>query len=313
MTTFDSVTDSGERRDFGTGSVRDQSEGKGRYDLLEPYAIKRLAQHFENGAKKYGDNNWKLGQPLSVYLDSGIRHGFNLLEGQTNEDHAAAMAWNAMAFISTKHWIDEGKLPKELDDIDWDVVEEEPEAIVEPLSSAFKDVGWITDGATISFDVGAVKEDALKLFWGGDLPITMGGPVDDEEPEEQTFEIGDRVRHTMIFPGMDDAIGVVTALDDRSGGDMAVAWESGAGIAGHTLGTLAKNLELIERPEAPTGRVSVRKIAQALEGKPFGIDERLFGLDGREVRDLTMGHEDVVTFLDALEDAGYEVTYAPKA
>lgn len=120
MTSYDSVTDSGERRDFGTGSVRDQAEGKGRYDLLEPYAIRRLAQHFENGAKKYGDNNWKLGQPLSVYLDSGIRHGFNLLEGKTDEDHAAAMAWNAMAFISTKRWVDEGTLPAELDDIAWD-------------------------------------------------------------------------------------------------------------------------------------------------------------------------------------------------
>lgn len=120
MTKFDQVKDSGERRAFGTGSVRDVREGKGRYDLLEPHAIKRIAQHFENGAAKYGDNNWRLGQPLSGYLDSGIRHCFNLLEGKTDEDHAAAAAWNLMAFISTKHWIDEGTLPSELDDIEWD-------------------------------------------------------------------------------------------------------------------------------------------------------------------------------------------------
>lgn len=125
MSDFDKVKDSGSRRDFGTGSVRDQSSGKGRYDLLEPVAIRRLAQHFENGAVKYGDNNWQLGQPLSVYLDSAIRHLFNLLEGKQDEDHAAAAAWNALAFISTKNWIDEGTLPAELDNIAWQEVEEQ--------------------------------------------------------------------------------------------------------------------------------------------------------------------------------------------
>lgn len=126
MTEYDSVKDSGERRDFGTGSVRDVRTGKGRYDLLEPYAIRRLAQHFENGAAKYGDDNWKLGQPLSGYLDSAIRHCFNVLEGKTDEDHAAAAAWNIMALISTKHWVDEGTLPSVLDDIKWDDEDYDP-------------------------------------------------------------------------------------------------------------------------------------------------------------------------------------------
>ena len=49
---FDAVNDSGSRQKFETGSVRDSRSGKGRYDLLPPYALKRLAQHFENGANK---------------------------------------------------------------------------------------------------------------------------------------------------------------------------------------------------------------------------------------------------------------------
>jgi hypothetical protein len=34
-----------------------------------------------------------------------------------DEDHAAAIAWNIFAFIHTKEMIDQGKLPKELDNI----------------------------------------------------------------------------------------------------------------------------------------------------------------------------------------------------
>lgn len=125
MADFDHVKDSGARRDFDTGSVRDVRTGKGRYDLLPPVAIKRLAQHFENGAVKYGDKNWELGQPLSGFLDSGLRHGFNLLDLQVDEDHAAAAVWNFVAFLCTAEWIIDGRLPRSLDDIGFcDALEE---------------------------------------------------------------------------------------------------------------------------------------------------------------------------------------------
>ena len=114
---YDAVKDSGERQEWNTGSVRDTRTNKGRYDLLPVYAIKRLAQHFEHGAVKYGDRNWEKGQPLTRYLDSALRHTFQVLEGKTDEDHAAAAAWNIMAFIQTQKWIEDGILPKELDDL----------------------------------------------------------------------------------------------------------------------------------------------------------------------------------------------------
>lgn len=50
---FDAVTDSGVREEFATGSRRDSRDGKGRYDLIPPIPMKRLARHYENGAKKY--------------------------------------------------------------------------------------------------------------------------------------------------------------------------------------------------------------------------------------------------------------------
>lgn len=117
MEEYKNVKDSGSRQEFATGSVRDNPEGRGRYDLLPPYAIFRLARHYENGAKKYGDRNWEKGQNLSRYLDSAIRHLFKYLGGSRDEDHLAAAAWNALAFIETEHRVEVGVLPKELDDI----------------------------------------------------------------------------------------------------------------------------------------------------------------------------------------------------
>ena len=111
------VKDSGKRQEFPTGSVRDIREGKGRYDLLPPAAMRELAQHFEAGAAKYGDRNWEKGQPLSRYLDSGLRHAFAVLEGRDDENHAAAAAWNFLCFIETRVRIDDGRLPLELNDL----------------------------------------------------------------------------------------------------------------------------------------------------------------------------------------------------
>jgi hypothetical protein len=105
------------REGLGTGSVRDTREGKGRFDLLPPYAVSRLAKHFENGAAKYGDRNWEMGQDLSRYLDSGLRHIFAFLDGARDEDHLAAAAWNILACIETEHRVSAGLLPAELNNL----------------------------------------------------------------------------------------------------------------------------------------------------------------------------------------------------
>jgi hypothetical protein len=111
------VKDSGERREFDSGSVRDQREGKGRFDLISPVALRRLARHSENGAVKYGDRNWEKGQPLCSYLDSAMRHLQDFLEGDRTEDHLSAAAWNVFSVIHTEEMINRGLLPAELDDL----------------------------------------------------------------------------------------------------------------------------------------------------------------------------------------------------
>lgn len=99
-------------REFSTGARRDNAEGKGRFDLIEPCMLVRLAKRCEFGAIKYGDNNWKKGIPDSSLWDSAFRHFVQAKMGLKTEDHLAACAWNLMALMyneenRTKGAIDE--------------------------------------------------------------------------------------------------------------------------------------------------------------------------------------------------------------
>uniref|UniRef100_A0A6M3L7R9 dATP/dGTP diphosphohydrolase N-terminal domain-containing protein n=1 Tax=viral metagenome TaxID=1070528 RepID=A0A6M3L7R9_9ZZZZ len=117
MAEFNEVKDSGQRQEFVTGSKRDLQDGKGYPTLIPTYPLRRLSRHYENGAKKYGKHNWTLGQPLSRYMDSLIRHVWAVLEGLDDEDHESAVIWNMISFMMTKKYIEEGQLPSDLDDM----------------------------------------------------------------------------------------------------------------------------------------------------------------------------------------------------
>jgi len=92
------INDNGSRIDYGT-CVREDRTGKGRYDLISPFAIERLAKWYELGAIKYAPRNWEGGMPISICLDSLLRHAFKYLAGKNDEDHLAAIAWNAFAIM----------------------------------------------------------------------------------------------------------------------------------------------------------------------------------------------------------------------
>ena len=83
-------------REFITGAVRDSADGKGRYDLLPWGAIHALAQHCERGAAHYGERNVDRGIPQHSLLDSGIRHLSQYIQGDAEDHHLAAAAWNIM-------------------------------------------------------------------------------------------------------------------------------------------------------------------------------------------------------------------------
>ena len=152
------LKDSGTRREFDTGAVRDISEGKGRCDLLtldvignmidspelisienfkrtkktnylmdaiQKFTVRldkdiytvilEVSKHFEAGAAKYSENNWKKGIPLHCYIDSGSRHFLKHLRGDTDEPHDRAFVWNILCAIWTYTY------KPELDDIELDI------------------------------------------------------------------------------------------------------------------------------------------------------------------------------------------------
>jgi hypothetical protein len=108
--------DSGRREEFVTGMVRDVQEGKLRLDLIPLGVLKRDAELLGRGAAKYGDNNWKLGQPFSRACASILRHYFQWVMGDESEDHLAAVRFGAMTLMWYQDEIRAGRLPAELDD-----------------------------------------------------------------------------------------------------------------------------------------------------------------------------------------------------
>lgn len=141
-TEYAAVKDSGKRESFGTGSVRDSREGKGRYDLIPTYPLARLARHYENGARKYGDRNWERGQPVSRYFDSAVRHLFRFWAGDEDEDHLSAAAWNVFAIIHTLEAAKNKQVPATLDD--------RPRSVPAVLVAEKKTVEDVRDTASVS-------------------------------------------------------------------------------------------------------------------------------------------------------------------
>ena len=94
------IDDSGKRINYGEGAaIREPSDGKGRYDLITPFGLMRLAKWYELGSKKYADRNWEKGMPFSRYIDSAKRHIDKFVMGMEDEDHLSAAVWNLMAIM----------------------------------------------------------------------------------------------------------------------------------------------------------------------------------------------------------------------
>lgn len=71
---------------------------------FENEVILEVAKHFEEGAKKYGENNWRKGIPVKFYIDSAVRHYLKHDMGEIDERHDRAFCWNIICAIWTcKH------------------------------------------------------------------------------------------------------------------------------------------------------------------------------------------------------------------
>ncbi len=104
-TVFDFETkSSGAKDEFEGGGVRDAQTGKPRFDLLRPLNVPygdqlltRWAALMARGAEHYGDRNWERMSDqtaLDRFKSSAARHFEQWLNGEVDEDHAAATFFN---------------------------------------------------------------------------------------------------------------------------------------------------------------------------------------------------------------------------
>lgn len=92
------VKDSGQRKQFESGMVRDITDNKTDYSLVyDGPMLHRWAEHITKGARKYTKRNWMqaAGQAeLERFKESAARHFAQWMRGEADEDHAAAVIFN---------------------------------------------------------------------------------------------------------------------------------------------------------------------------------------------------------------------------
>jgi hypothetical protein len=112
------MIDSGKRQSFGKDmAIRDTADDKPRPDLISPFAEERLGHWLHMGAAKYAERNWEKGMPISRCVASLKRHVMKFQQGLRDEDHLAAIMFNAMAIIHYQEMIERGVLPRTLNDM----------------------------------------------------------------------------------------------------------------------------------------------------------------------------------------------------
>lgn len=102
---------------YPSGAARSDRTGKGRFDLVSPHGLLRLARRYEEGATQKGERNWEKGFPVSRCADSAMRHLNQYLAGDRTEDHLAAVAWQMFSAMHFEEEVAAGRLPAELLDV----------------------------------------------------------------------------------------------------------------------------------------------------------------------------------------------------
>jgi hypothetical protein len=108
------VKDSGVIEEYASGMRRDTQDGKTLFSLVfKGPMLTRWAEHLTKGAVKYGKNNWTLAGSNSEsakdeydrFVESAVRHFVQWMNGERDEDHAAAVFFNinAAEYTASRH------------------------------------------------------------------------------------------------------------------------------------------------------------------------------------------------------------------
>jgi len=84
---------------FDSGAKRSSDAEDVRYDLISPIGLRRLAETYAEGAKKYGAGNWLNGFPATNLVNHLMRHVDLFRSGDASEDHLAHAAWGLFTLM----------------------------------------------------------------------------------------------------------------------------------------------------------------------------------------------------------------------
>lgn len=84
---------------FDGGAVRSRDADGVRYDLVSPIGLRRLAETYAEGARKYGPGNWLKGFPASDLLNHLLRHVELWRAGDRSEPHLEHAAWGLFTLM----------------------------------------------------------------------------------------------------------------------------------------------------------------------------------------------------------------------
>jgi len=211
------LEDSGERRTFSTGAVRDRGDLKPRPDLISPHAQLREGMIMTLGGVKYALRNWEQGMPISECLASAQRHIEQYKLGETNEDHIAQARWNLGAVIHFEEEIKAGRMDPTIDDMPkyakplppcprcdsvmtpCDCPETGPECYCKTCGLTSLDVWPPEDGRESNYDV-------IGRLYADDSDVT-GRPITKARIFTPTFYIAGPMRghDDLNFPAFDAA------------------------------------------------------------------------------------------------------------
>ena len=224
--------DSGERAEFDSGMKRDTETGKPRFDLLRPLNVPyedqfltRVAALLGRGAEKYDERNWEKADSeaeLARMKSSAARHFEQWLNGETDEDHAAATVFNLLAHETTAYkmavtasdpvdWcIDTNRSTDECaadgdccdDDLEWAPawIPQQQAPFLDP--SIWENMGYIDNDAvpevfvkwgepqTITFEAKSVSEEAIRAMIGfpAEPPVFRQTWICGVDPADEKFE-----------------------------------------------------------------------------------------------------------------------------
>lgn len=179
---------------FNSGAQRSDRIGKGRFDLISPYGLKRLAIQYEAGAVHHTDaRNWSLGFPISRALCSTMSHINDHMRGDRSEDHLAAAAWQLFAAMHFEELIERGELPVALNDVPFDANTLPPDTGAEPIKFYVSDIKdnhvtfnvIVSDGSAGELCMPKTEFESLVKRLSGHVTINgLQGEAKDDEPKD---------------------------------------------------------------------------------------------------------------------------------